>query len=425
VEKPFVVLNSIAGARIGPLADHLNAYLSLVRGQGYAPGSARIQVQVIARFSQWLRRKGMEVCDLDQSVVERFLQGHRDARSASRGDAATLNRLLRMLRQNGVTREERRAAPSRLEKIAEDYRRYLLQERGLSQATAVNYLPFIDQFLFERFEGGRLNLSQLRAPDVTSFVQRHARDFSPGRGKLLVTALRSFLRHLRHQGKIQTDLAACVPAVAWWSFATMPKFLPASDVQKVLKDCDRQTAIGRRNYAILLLLARLGLRAGEVVSLNLEEIDWDNGHVTVRAKGGRWSQLPLPAEVGEAIAVYLRQDRPRGSCRRVFLRHRAPFVGLANSMAISQVWIPCARARTYSVMDWRRRCSARVPRSTRLATCSVTRAPTRLQSTPRWTWLPSARWRFPGREALDENAAASHRRLSLATTWPGIQAGKT
>jgi integrase len=208
---------------------------------------------------------------------------------------------------------------------------------GLSQATAVNYLPFIDQLLSERFDGGRLNLSQLRAPDVTSFVQRHARDFSPGRGKLLVTALRSFLRHLRHQGKIQTDLAACVPAVAWWSFATMPKFLPASDVQKVLKDCDRQTAIGRRNYAILLLLARLGLRAGEVVSLNLEEIDWDHGHVTVRAKGGRWSQLPLPAEVGEAIAVYLRQDRPRGSCRRVFLRHRAPFVGLANSMAISSL----------------------------------------------------------------------------------------
>jgi len=337
VEKPFVVLNSIAGARIGPLADHLNAYLSLVRGQGYAPGSARIQVQVIARFSQWLRREGMEVCDLDQSVVERFLQGHRDARSASRGDAATLSRLLRMLRQNGFTREERRAAPSRLEKIAEDYRRYLLQERGLSQATAVNYLPFIEQFLSERFEGGRLNLSQLRAPDVTSFVQRHARDFGPGRGKLLVTALRSFLRHLRHQGKIKTDLAACVPAVAWWSFATLPKFLPASDVQKVLKACDRQTAIGRRNYAILLLLARLGLRAGEVVALTLEDIDWDNGHITVRAKGGRWSQLPLPAEVGEGIAVYLRQDRPRGSCRRVFLRHRAPFVGLANSIAISSL----------------------------------------------------------------------------------------
>jgi site-specific recombinase XerD len=337
MEKPFVVLDSIAGARIGPLADHLNAYLSLVRGQGYAPGSARIQIQVIAKFSQWLRRKGTALCDLDQNIVERFLQGHRDARSTSRGDAGTLNRLLQMLRQNGVTQAERRAAPSRQEKVAEDYRRYLLQERGLSQATAVNYLPFIDQFLSERFEKARLNLSQLRAPDVTSFVQRHARDFSPGRVKLLVTALRSFLRHLQHQGKIKTDLAACVPAVAWWSFAALPKFLPASDVRKVLKECDRQTAVGRRNYAILLLLARLGLRAGEVVALHLEDIDWNNGHITVRAKGGRWSQVPLPADVGEAIAFYLRQDRPRGSCRRVFLRHRAPFVGFANSIAISSL----------------------------------------------------------------------------------------
>lgn len=157
----------------------------------------------------------------------------------------TLNRLLRMLRQNGVTQEARRAAPSRQKKLTEDHRRYLLQERGLSQATAVNYLPFIDQFLSERFEQGRSNLSQLRAPDVTSFVQRHARDCSPGGAKLLVTAVRSFLRPLPYQGKIKTDLAACVPAVAWWSFATLPKFLPASDVQKVLEDCDRQAAIGR------------------------------------------------------------------------------------------------------------------------------------------------------------------------------------
>ena len=337
MEKHFVVLDTIAGVRTGPLADHLNAYLSLVRGQGYDPGSARIQIQVIVKFSHWLCRKGAELRDVDQSVVERFLQGHHDARSSSRGDAATLNRLLHMLRQNGAAQKEKRTVPSRHEKLAEDYRHYLLQERGLSQATATNYLPFIEQFLSERFEKGRVNLSQLRAPDVTSFVQRHARDFSPARASLLVTALRSFLRHLQFQGKIKTDLAVCVPAVAWWSFATMPKFLPAGDVQKVLKHCDRLTSIGRRNYAILLLLARLGLRAGEVVALNLEDIDWDNGHITVRAKGGRWSQLPLPADVGKAIALCLRQDRPQGSCRRVFLRHRAPTVGFANSIAISSL----------------------------------------------------------------------------------------
>src|SRR5207245_2041336 len=120
---------------------------------------------------QWLHRKGTDLRELDQNIVERFLDGRRDARSASRGDVATLYRLLQMLRQHGVTQEERRATPSRQGKLLEDYRCYLLQERGLSQATAINYLPFIDQFLSERFEQGRLNLSQLRAPDVTSFVQ--------------------------------------------------------------------------------------------------------------------------------------------------------------------------------------------------------------------------------------------------------------
>jgi hypothetical protein len=113
MEKPFVVLDSIAGVRIGPLAEHLNAYLSVVRGQGYAPGSARIQIQVIAEFSQWLHRKGTDLRELDQNIVERFLDGRRDARSASRGDVATLYRLLQMLRQHGVTQEERRATPSR------------------------------------------------------------------------------------------------------------------------------------------------------------------------------------------------------------------------------------------------------------------------------------------------------------------------
>ena len=155
---------------------------------------------------------------------------------------------------------------------------------------------------------------------MTSFVQRHARDFSPARASLLVTALRSFLRHLQFQGKIKTDLAVfCVPAVAWWSFATLPKFLPAGDVQKVLKDCDRRTGIGETQLRHFTSASPgWALRAGEVVALNLEDIDWDNGYITVRAKGGRWSQLPLPADVGKAIALYLRQDRPHVSCRRKY-----------------------------------------------------------------------------------------------------------
>jgi site-specific recombinase XerD len=219
--------------------------------------------------------------------------------------------------------------------VTHQFRRYLLQERGLSAATLQNYVPFIDQFLSERFRNKRLNLSMLRAADVTGFVQRHAHRLSPGRAKLLVTALRSFFRYLRHRGEISLDLAACVPIVPNWSKSTLPKFLPPGTVQCVLNRCDRQAPLGRRNYAILLLLARLGLRAGEVVSLNLEDIDWEASQITIHGKGGRSTPMPLPADVGEAIAAYLGNGRPRCSSRRVFIRANAPLGGFASSVAIS------------------------------------------------------------------------------------------
>ena len=219
--------------------------------------------------------------------------------------------------------------------MTQQFRHYLLQERGLSTATLPNYVTFIDQFLSDRFRNGTLNLSTLRAVDVTGFVQRYAHRLSPGRAKLLVTALRSFFRYLRHRGEISLDLAACVPVVPNWSKSTLPKFLPPGTVQHVVNRCDRQAPLGRRNYAILLLLARLGLRAGAVVALNLEDIDWEASQMTVHGKGGRSTPMPLPADVGEAIAAYLRNGRPHCSSRRVFIRAKAPLGGFASSVAIS------------------------------------------------------------------------------------------
>jgi site-specific recombinase XerD len=221
--------------------------------------------------------------------------------------------------------------------VLAEFDRYLLQERRLSQATLVNYRPFVDRFLYEQFKNGRVNLSSLRATDVTGFVQRHARRLGTARARLLVGALRSFFRHLQHRGEISANLAACVPSVANWSFSALPKFLPAGAVQRVLRHCDRHTPLGRRNHAILLLLARLGLRACEVVALNLEDLDWEAGQITVKGKGGDSASLPLPADVGEALAAYLRNGRPRCSGRRVFIRDRAPLTGLANSIAISTI----------------------------------------------------------------------------------------
>jgi len=296
--------------QLGRWAGCLNAYTTLIKERGYSSGSVQTQVQLISCFSQWLRKGNIETYALDEIIVERFLRRHQNAGSVRRGEAATLYRFLHVLRDQGATRRPKKPPLSPQQRLTTNYRRYLLEERGLTQATVVNNVPFIEKFLFARFQRSPCKLSQLRAQDVTDFVRCQAHKLSPGRAQLLVTALRSFLRFLRHRGKITTDLHACVPTVARWSFAALPKFLPAGTVQRVLERNNRPTSIGRRDYAILLLLARLGLRACEIVALNLEDIDWENARITIRSKGGRWAQLPLPTDVGEALALYL---APRAS----------------------------------------------------------------------------------------------------------------
>jgi site-specific recombinase XerD len=335
MKKPSVSLDNITGVRVGPLAEYLDAYITLIKEQHYSAVSTRTQIQLITKFNQWLRSRHAELYDLDESAIERFLQPRQNAGCTRRGDTAALCRLLHMLRQQGATRQAKKTPLCPQRRITTKYGCYLIEGCGLSQATVINYVPFIDQFLSERFRSVPFNLSRLRASDLTDFVQRHAHKLGVKRAQLLVSALRSFLRYLRHQGKVRTDLAVCVPTVARWSFATLPKFLPAGAIQRVLDHVDQQTAVGRRNYAILLLLARLGLRSCEIVALNLEDIDWENARITIRSKGGRLSQLPLSADVGRAVAQYLRHGRPRSQCRRVFIRDKAPRVGFANSIAIS------------------------------------------------------------------------------------------
>jgi site-specific recombinase XerD len=153
----------------------------------------------------------------------------------------------------------------------------------------------------------------------------------------MVSALRSFFRYLRYRGDIATDLAACVPGIANWQFSSLPKFLQPHQVQQILNQYDRQTAKGRRDYAIVLLLARLGLRACEIVALTLDDIHWQVGEITIRGKAGRVARLPLPADIGRALATYLHKDRPACSTRRLFIRLKAPRRGFANSIAISTI----------------------------------------------------------------------------------------
>ena len=189
------------------------------------------------------------------------------------------------------------------------YEQYLSEARGLATATILNYAPFVRAFLQYRFGTGQVTLSCLRAGDVVGFVQHEAPGMNRKRAKLMTTALRSFLRYMRYRDEAMPDLVAAVPVVANWSMETVPRAISANQVHRLLTSIDRTTSVGCRDYAILLLLARLGLRLSEVAYLELDDIDWRTATLNVRTKGGMRNDFPLSHEVGEAIAHYLRHGR--------------------------------------------------------------------------------------------------------------------
>jgi len=243
------------------------------------------------------------------------------------------------LRREGVIAAEKIAVRqlTPVERCALAYAQYLRDARALARTTIINYVPFIRGFLTDRFGTGPVKLACLKADDVVRFVQRQASHLHLKRAKLLTTALRSFLQYARYRGEVALDLAAAVPIVANWSMPSIPRAIGADQVRQLLRSIDRRTAIGRRDYAILLLLARLGLRAGEVAFLELEDIDWDAGQLSVRGKRDQRTSLPLPEDVGAAIAAYLRDGRPRSTSRRVFLRGKAPTRGFLSQCAIGSI----------------------------------------------------------------------------------------
>jgi integrase/recombinase XerD len=255
------------------------------------------------------------------------------------GDAAALRYLIEFLTRQGVIPAEKIPAPrpSSVEQCAQAFEHYLREERVLATATIINYVPFIRCFLEDCFGNGTVKLSRLCAGDVVRFVQRQAPRLHPKRAKLLMTALRSFLQYARYRGEVTVDLAAAVPVVANWSMTSLPRAIGTDQVRQLLASINRRTAMGRRDYAILLLLARLGLRSGEVAFLELDDIDWNLGQLSVRGKSGQRSELPLPAEVGKAIAAYLRRGRPDSASRRVFLRAKAPIRGFRGASGVGSI----------------------------------------------------------------------------------------
>lgn len=309
---------------VGPLAPYLDGFAAFLTGEGYASETIRTKCGLVADLSQWLKRRGSSVATLDAALITQF-HVHRRHRRRRRGDLSTGQQLLAFLRGLGVMPSSQ-PPPDRsaLGELIRDYERFLRAERGLARSTIVGYLAIVRRFLTGQFGHRAVRLQDLRPQDLHRFVLREARRVSRTHARATVTTLRSFLRFLRQRGAIHTDLAAALCGVAQWRWSHLPKALPPEQVERLLCSCDHRTPSGQRDYAILLLLARLGLRGGEVRALTLDDLDWERGEILVRGKGPRCERLPLPRDVGTALVHYLRHGRPACATRHVFLRHRAP-----------------------------------------------------------------------------------------------------
>lgn len=336
----------------GPLGEFVDAFSAQMYKQGYTLASARRRTRLVSDFSRWLEQNGCRARDVSPEAISQYLRyRYRDQHfRTGLGDPKTLFDLLDLLQRIGATT---RPEPPRIqtiqESILEGYQAYLLEERALSLKTAKNYVPIARSLLSERFSEKKIDFAQLCINDITGFVKQYARRCSRKRAVVMTTALRSFLRFLHHRGNVHAGLASSVPSVPSWSLSDVPKYLQPAQVQRVLEHCNRKSPVGRRDYAILVLLARLGLRAGEVASLKLDDIDWETGQITIRGKGGRSDQLPMPVDVGEAIAAYLQNGRPSCSSRFVFVRSLAPRIGFVYQTAIgSLVRRALARAQIHS-----------------------------------------------------------------------------
>lgn len=323
--------------RAGPLGEHVDGFVASLVLSGYERVSIHAKVCVAGQLGLWLERRGLGVRDLDGPRVHDFLRWRRRRYRAHRMAEATVAQLLRHLRTAGSMPPAEPVHRSAATAIEEQYATYLREERGLARATLIAYLPLVDRFLLDRFGQGPVRLQKLKADDVTRYILRCAQTMSPGYAKLLVTTLRSFLRFLFVRGETVVDLTPSVPTVPDRRLAGLPKFIAAEDVRRLLRSCDRGSAIGRRDYAVLLLLARLGLRASEVVQMTLDDINWKAGELVVRGKGRRHDRLPIPIDVGEALVEYLRRDRPRCTLRRLFICAKAPRRGFAGPVAICTI----------------------------------------------------------------------------------------
>ena len=328
----------------GPLVPFADGYSAELRERGYTPLTAVNQLRQVGRLSRWMEAGGVSVAELSRVRVDEFLAWQRAAGChGSQVSRPGLVCLLEVLRGLGVLAPETPAvAGSPIDQLLLSFERYLVSERGLAPGTIVGYVMHA-RWLVEGLE--RDGVAGLSAGEVTGAVLRKASSgVSVAGAQYFVSGLRAFLRFCFLEGLVEADLSQAALVVRGRRSSSLPRGISRADARALLDSCDRRGALGRRDYALIILLLRLGLRRGEVARLTLDDIDWRAGELVIHGKGGRDDRLPLPADVGAAIAAYLQRGRPASDRREVFLRARAPYAPIASGTVASTVRRACRRA---------------------------------------------------------------------------------
>ena len=322
----------------GPLVPYLEGFSNHLIKQQYRPKCITLKIRTIAKFSQWLQTHNISVPRVTYEHIQQFFQGGNYKDALKCGKVTTLSQLLVFLQEIDVCQKnEQPIRQTHIQQVIDSFGQYLRDDKGLSHKTFVQYAPTIECFLTRCFANERVKLASLTGQDVVDFVQHQGTYLGIARMKVTTNALRCFFRYAVYHDNINSSMIDSVPTVASWSMTDIPKAISQEHIQAVLASCDRDTSMGRRDYAIFMLLVHLGLRSNEIVSLTLDSIDWDLGSITVAGKCGHITDLPLPEEVAEAIADYLRNGRPACDDRDLFLRALAPIRKLGAPQTIATI----------------------------------------------------------------------------------------
>lgn len=329
----------------GPLAPFAHGFAEELARHGYRRSPISNQLQLIAHLSRWLCAQRLSFVHLTPPVLTRFLAARRSQGYVLWLSPKALAPFIDYLRSIGCGSVTPKTRMSPAEELLSRYRRYLLETRGLADASAAEYVKMVRPFIATRTVNGEIDWNGLKPQHLMEFVLGACRRRSRSSASLLTTALRGLLRYLHIEGLTRRALEAVVPSVPCSKLSGLPRSLEANEVERLLRACDRRAPTGRRDFAMLMLLARLGLRAGEVRALTLDDVDWRSGELMIRGKGGRLERLPLPVDVGNAVAAYIQQVRPgTAQGRTVFVRIHAPHRALTSAAVGNAVYMAASRA---------------------------------------------------------------------------------